>query len=60
MEGKLKNKDFYIGYRTPFSTSEKGKIVTIIDSENHPIYGRRYKILGYDAWFENNCFEYVK
>lgn len=58
MIGKLKN-DLRIGDRRLFGL-HGSRIVEIVDTENHPIYGKRYKILGYDNWFEENCFEYIK
>lgn len=61
MKGKLKDVDFfYIGNRNAFNKVTGGKVATITDSENHPIFGKRYKILGYNEWFEENCFDYVK
>lgn len=57
MIGRLKN-DLRIGNGCLFGV--KGKIdVEIIDEENHPIYGKRYKIPEYDVWFEENAFEYI-
>ncbi len=58
MQGKLKHGRFRIGHNKPFYISSG--IVKITDTENHPIYGKRYKISGYDEWFEENCFEWIK
>ena len=60
MQGKLKNDRFFEGNRTPISMPDKGKLVTLTHEENHPIFGKRFKISGYDQWFEANCFEYIK
>ena len=36
-----------------------GRLVEITEVEDHPIFGKRYKILGCDEWFESNCFEVI-
>jgi hypothetical protein len=59
MEGKLKDGQFLVGARTHYLYSD-GQIVKIINEENHPIFGKRYKVEGHDEWFEENCFEWVK
>jgi hypothetical protein len=38
----------------------KDRNVEIIDRMNHPIYGKMYKVLYYDEWFEENAFEYIE
>jgi hypothetical protein len=58
MIGELKSGPFYIGHRRPFSLPS-GATVNITEEQNHPIYGKRYKVSGYEDWFEANCFEYV-
>jgi hypothetical protein len=60
MIGKLKQTDFYVGNKKYFIVPTRGKIVTITESENHPIFGKRFKILGMNEWFEENCFEYIQ
>lgn len=47
-------KDFYL------NKNDMGRKVIITDEEVHPTYGKRYKVLGYKEWFEENCFEYIK
>jgi hypothetical protein len=62
MYGKLKKDTLFVGAGPSLRpiTVPNIKIVTITDVEDHPLWGRRYKILGFDWWFEANCFEYVK
>jgi hypothetical protein len=62
VEGKLKEGFFFeIGNRQPYhGYLPKGKIVTIVESEDHFLWGKRYRIAGYKEWFEANCFEYVE
>ncbi|MFA5307756.1 MAG: hypothetical protein WC365_09965 [Candidatus Babeliales bacterium] len=52
---KLKDGHFYIGNRERFC-APKGEVV-ITEVENNPLWGKRYKIEGYEEWFEENCFE---
>lgn len=59
MVGKLREGEFFVGNRQPLDVPEQGKLVTIVDKEEHHIFGTRYKIEGNDIWFEPNCFEYV-
>jgi len=33
--------------------------VLIIDKEDNQIFGKRYKVAGYDIWFEENAFESI-
>lgn len=54
----LKNAKFAIRSGASFD-APAGEIVNIIDEEEHFVYGKRYMIEGYDAWFEEKCFEYV-
>lgn len=55
-----KNGNFFIGDKRPFDVpNANGNRVEIAEKENHPIYGKRYKIVGRNEWFEENCFEYV-
>ena len=60
--GKLKNSQKYHGDWEPITLKgiSENREVDIIKEENDPIYGKRYKILGFDEWIENNCFEYIK
>ena len=63
MTGQLKNVDFFRGRRIPVKTP-RDKVVEILEVQNHPIYGIRYKI-DHDArdgeeWWEANCFEWIK
>jgi hypothetical protein len=60
VKGKLKNGEFHIGHRNAFNKVTGGKEMKITDYEDHPIWGKRYKIYGFNEWFEENCFEYVK
>ena len=59
MEGLLK-KELVIGDKKPYYIAESGKWVQIIDRQEHPIFGTRYKIFGRHEWFEENCFEEIK
>ena len=59
MFGQLKDGPFAIGWGRYFSTP-MNKDVFITDTEDHPIFGKRYKITGYNEWFEVNCFKWVK
>ena len=59
MRGKFKNADFFIGRRQAFSCPTGG-VVIITEEENHPIFGKRYKVSGFSVWFEANCFEYIE
>lgn len=59
IQGKLKNTDFFIGDGYHISVPA-GKYVRIVEEEDNPIYGKRYKIIGYSTWFGENCFECVK
>lgn len=60
MWGKFKKGEFAIGDRKPFHLPNgEGKRVEIAKKENHPIWSKRYKIVGRDEWFEENCFEFV-
>lgn len=56
MKGKLKN-NLRKGHGELFSVSNRN--VEIIDKEEHPIYRKRYKVKGYEIWFEENAFEYI-
>lgn len=56
--GQLKAGELLIGHRRHFTNTDGG-MVTITDAENHPIWGKRYKILAHEEWFEENCFEYI-
>lgn len=59
MKGKLKTR-LRVGRGETFDDKGyAGKVVEITDTENHLIYGKRYKVLGFDDWFEANCFEYI-
>jgi hypothetical protein len=55
MEAKLKNTSFYVGNGRIYPPVDRP--VKITDTEDHPIFGKRYKIEGYADWFEANCFE---
>jgi len=59
MIGKLRDVEFFKGMHTPV-TVPRGEWVTIVDKEVDPIYGIRYKILGFPDWFEASCFAYVE
>ena len=59
MQGVLKTGPFRIGLGYPMIVREAGRTVQITATENHPIYRKRYKILGYDEWFEENCFDKI-
>lgn len=61
-KGKLKSTSLLIGNHEAFTVHgiPENMEVKITNEENHHIYGKRYKIIGYDEWFEENCFEYVK
>ena len=56
MKGRLKN-DLRKGHGEIFVP--KTYDVKIIDQEDHPIYGQRYKVEGEDDWFEENAFEFI-
>jgi hypothetical protein len=60
MIGKLKDGEYRVGHNRHFVVPHKGQEVNITDTEDHFIWGKRYKIEGYDEWFEENCFEYVE
>lgn len=55
--GILKDGRFFIGRDIPVYPMS-GE-VSIVDEEDHPIFGKRYKIFGYGEWFEENCFSEV-
>lgn len=57
MTGRL-NKVLEIGRGNPFYVNNRA--VAITQEEDHPIYGKRYKVAGYDEWFEANAFEYIE
>ncbi|MFA5715946.1 MAG: hypothetical protein WC998_09405 [Candidatus Paceibacterota bacterium] len=59
MKGKLKKGPFMIGDKR-YATLTGGRMVRIIAQEDHPLWGRRYKIEDYDEWCEANCFEFIK
>lgn len=58
MQGKLKSVQFFVEDRRPIDI-QQGEIVEITATENHHIFGKRYKILGCNEWLEENCFEYI-
>lgn len=58
MDGLLKKGEYRMGHNKTFNLIG-GYFVKITDVEDHPIFGKRYKILGYDEWFESNCFELI-
>jgi len=60
MEGLLKKNKLIIDRRTPFNCPESGTWVQITEKEHHPIWGPRYKVKGYVAWFHEDCFEEIK
>lgn len=62
MRGLLKDGDFGIGHGRDFCVrkGDKGRYISITQVEDHPIFGRRYKLLGYSDWFEANCFRRIK
>lgn len=61
MWAKFKDDQLFIGNKRHFYLRDgRGKRVKISEEENHPVWGKRYKIIGYTEWFEENCFEYVK
>jgi hypothetical protein len=60
VKGKLKKDQLFIGAGNSRPiVVPNGEAVTIVDMEDHPLWGRRYKVLGFDFWFEANCFDYV-
>ena len=59
IQGKLKDGQLFIGDKLHYMMST-GQIIKIINEENHPIFGKRYKVVGCDEWFEENCFEYIQ
>lgn len=59
MVGKLREGQFFVGNQQPFHVSKQGGLVTILEKEEHPIFGTRYLIEGNEEWFEANCFEYI-
>jgi hypothetical protein len=62
MQAKFKSGELMVGgasYARHFKYAI-GEIVNITDTEDHPTYGRRYKVEGYNEWFEENCFDWIK
>lgn len=60
MWGKFKAGEFHIGNDQPIRLPNvSGNRVQLAEKEDHPIWGKRYKIVGRNEWFEANCFEYV-
>lgn len=62
MRGLLKSGDFGIGHGRSFCVrkQDKGQEVVITEVQDHPIFGKRYKIVGYSEWFEANCFYWIR
>lgn len=60
--GKFKSQGFKIGNGTTFyiNSSDVDKEVAITDTEIHHTYGKRHKVYGYNEWFEENCFDYIR
>jgi hypothetical protein len=56
--GIIKKGEFKIGGGLSFD-APSGQTVVITKEEDHPVFGKRYMILGYDVWFERNCFEKI-
>ena len=59
MKGKIKNPVFFIGSNGRESISS-GSIVNITDKIYHKYFGNRYKIKGYNHWFNEKDFEWIK
>lgn len=54
--GTLKKTNLFVGNGERFLDIPSGAKVEIVDEEDHYLYGKRYKIKGYEEWFEANCF----
>jgi hypothetical protein len=59
LKGLLKTGEFKIGAGHIYSNSLQGRVVNIIAVENHPAFGKQYKIEGSEHWFESSCFKWV-
>lgn len=62
MQGKLKGGQLFVGHKNPYPLINNGDptVVDIIQTEEHSIYGTRFKVIGHVEWFESQCFEWVK
>jgi len=58
MQGRFKKNHIIIGDNQVLKIPSNVDI-EIIEVQNHPEFGRRYKILGCKGWIKHECFEYV-
>ena len=58
-KAKLKQGQLFIGAGRPYTRIVRG-YVDITAEEDHPVYGKRYRVLGFEDWFEANCFEWIE